>query len=99
MTKLPDGSGFFTASFPLPEDHWLYVGQNTGWDTVRDTSADTPYPILTHQLADKVVEAVRYALRGATMNGRDMNLDPDAVVLNTVYALCGPFTGRKPPTR
>lgn len=94
MIELPDGSGFFTASLPLPKEHWLYEPRTEGWDTVRDTFVDTPYPILTHQLAGKVVEAVRYAIRGATNNGKAQDFDPDALVQNAVYALCGPFPGR-----
>jgi hypothetical protein len=37
-----------------------------------------------------VIAAVRYALRGATMNGKELDFDPDALVLNAAYALCGP---------
>lgn len=94
MTKpviLPDGSGFAVASLPLPFDHWLYAPKCETWDSERDTSADTPHPILTHEQEDAVVAAVRYAVRGATMCGKEMDFDPDALVLNAVYALCGPF--------
>lgn len=89
-TKLPDGSGFAVASLPLPHDHWLYEGRSAEWDSERDTSADTPHPILTHAHRDAVVAAVRYAVRGATMCGKEADFDPDALVLNAVYALCGP---------
>ncbi|WP_254213464.1 hypothetical protein [Burkholderia multivorans] len=91
-TKLPDGSGFAVASLPLPQDHWLYASRCAEWDSERDTSADTPHPILTHAQRDAVVAAVRYAIRGATMCGQEMDFDPDALVLNAVYALCGPFS-------
>ncbi|WP_261496693.1 helix-turn-helix domain-containing protein [Burkholderia multivorans] len=91
-TKLPDGSGFAVASLPLPQDHWLYASRCAEWDSERDTSADTPHPILTHAQRDAVVAAVRYAIRSATMCGQDMDFDPDALVLNAVYALCGPFS-------
>ena len=89
--RLPDGSGFMVASLPLPSDHWLYAPSCAGWDEVRDTSADTPHPILTHAQRDAVAAAVRYAVRGATMCGKERDFDPDALVLNAVYALCGPF--------
>ena len=89
-TKLPDGSGFAVASLPLPHDHWLYEGRSAEWDSNRDTSADTPHPILTHAHQNAVVAAVRYAIRGATMCGKEPDFDPDALVLNAVYALCGP---------
>lgn len=91
MNVLPDGSAFFTASMPLPKDHWLHAPRCEGWDNVRDTSIDTPQPILTHKQRSAVIEAVRYALRAATRQGTDMDFDPDSVVQNAVYALCGPY--------
>lgn len=93
MNKLPDGSAFFVGSLPLPKDHWLYAPRCQEWDEVRDTSADVPQPILTHAQRDAVVAAVRYAIRGATMCGQEADFDPDALVQNAVYALCGPFGG------
>ncbi len=78
--ELPDGSAYVLISLPPPEDHWL------------DESADCPRPILTRELESQVREAIRYAVRGATMQGRDMDFDPDALVLNAVYALCGPVS-------
>src|SRR4051812_28661680 len=91
---LPDGSAFFTASLPLPKDHWLYAPRCAEWDSERDTTADTPRPILTHEQREAVIAAVRYAIRGATSCGKDADFDPDALVLNAVYALCGPFASR-----
>jgi hypothetical protein len=93
MDKLPDGSGFFTASLPLPKEHWLYAPRCSEWDEKRDTTADTPHPILTHAQRESVVAAVRYAIRGATMCGQDPDFDPDALVQNAVVALCGPYGG------
>ncbi|WP_141755419.1 hypothetical protein [Burkholderia plantarii] len=87
--KLPDGSGFMVASLPLPADHWLYAPRGE-WNDERDTYAETPHPILTHAQRDQVVAAVRYAVRGATMCGKESDFDPDALVQNAVYALCGP---------
>jgi len=89
---LPDGSAFFVVSLPLPKDHWLYAPRAKGWDKERDTFPDTPHPILTHEQREAVVSAVRYAIRGATMCGQEPDFDPDALVQNAVYALCGPFT-------
>jgi hypothetical protein len=43
-------------------------------------------------MRESVVAAVRYAVRGATMRGKEMDFDPDALVQNAVYALCGPYT-------
>lgn len=86
---LPDGSAFTTLSFPLPENHWLYAPRDE-WDNERDEFAECPYPILTHALRSQIVAAARYAIRGATMCGKVADFDPDALVLNFVYALCGP---------
>jgi len=94
MTVLPDGSAFCTASFPLPKDHWLYAPQCEEWDSERDERADCPVPILDNSQRNAVIAAVRYAVRGATMNGKDPDFDPDALVLNAAYALCGPANGR-----
>ena len=87
---LPDGSAFGVMSFPLPDGHWLYAPNE-----YRDGEyepIDLPKPILTHELRDAVVAAVRYAVRGATMRGQETDFDPDALVQNAVYALCGPYT-------
>ena len=93
VTVLPDGSAFAVGSFPLPKDHWLYAPQCAEWDSERDPSADTPRPILDNSQRRAVIAAVRYAIRGATFNGTDLDFDPDALVLNAAYALCGPAGG------
>jgi hypothetical protein len=99
VTLLPDGSAFGVMSFPLPDDHWIYAPNE-----YRDGEyepIDLPKPILTHALRNKVVAAVRYAVRSATMRGQEQYFDPDALVQNAVYALCGPYTTpqqRKPLT-
>lgn len=89
-TVLPDGSAFFVGSLPLPNDHWLYAPSCEQWDAERETSADTPIPIIGNDQREAVIAAVRYAIRGATMNGKEADFDPDALVLNAAYALCGP---------
>lgn len=86
---LPDGSGFFTGSLPLPKNHWLYAPGAEGWDNLRECSPDLPHPVLEIVHRQAVQDAVRYAIRAATLNGSDMNFDPDALVQNTVIALCG----------
>lgn len=90
MNQLPDGSGFFVGSLPLPKDHWLYAPQAEGWDNARDCSPDTPQPILDESQREAVKAALRWAVRGATMRGTEPDFDPDALVLNAAYALCGP---------
>lgn len=88
--ELPDGSGVMIGSHPLPKDHWLFAPRCTEWDADRDEIADCPRPILTRALAGQVSAAMRYAVRAATMCGKEKDFDPDALVQNAVYALCGP---------
>jgi hypothetical protein len=77
-------------SLPLPTDHWLYAERTYGKPDQVEPD-ELPEPILTHAQRAAVVAAVRYAVRGATMCGKDADFDPDALVQNAVYALCGPF--------
>lgn len=85
---LPDGSGFATASFPLPTDHWLY----------EDKFNEPPMPWRTgngemrDEMAEKVRAAARYAIRASTMNGKDNDFDPDAMVQNFVVGMLGYWT-------
>ena len=88
-TILPDGSAFAADSFPLPKDHWLYAPRE--YDVNAENPKELPSPILTHALRAEVVSAIRYAIRGATMCGKETDFDPDALVQNAVYALCGPY--------
>lgn len=88
-TILPDGSAFFTASLPLPKDHWIYKPTEYVGNAL--APSDKPAPILTHALRDQVVSAARYAIRASTMNGAEKDFDPDAMVLNMIAALCGEF--------
>lgn len=86
---LPDGSAFTVVSFPLPPDHWLYAPCDE-WDEARDEYAECPEPILTISHRATVTAAARYAIRVSTMRGQETDFDPDALVLNICYALCGP---------
>ena len=91
-TVLPDGSAFAVMSFPLPADHWLYAKRQYA-DEKAVEPTDLPKPILNHEEhGEAVVAAVRYAVRGATNCGAEPDFDPDALVQNAVYALCGPFS-------
>ena len=88
-TKLPDESAFSVATLPLPPTHWLYTPRGD-WDSVRNEFAECPFPILRPEQREAVIAAARYAIRGATMCGAEKDFDPDALVLNIAYALCGP---------
>jgi hypothetical protein len=86
--RLPDGSGFATMSLPLPKDHWIYA----------DRVDDPPAPMRIGRGADRdklaaqIREAARYAVRGATMNGREMDFDPEALVQNMIVGMLGYWT-------
>lgn len=97
VAALPDGSGFGIMSFPLPKDHWLYADREYEEGAVEPK--ELPKSILTHAVRDTVVAAVRYAIRGATMCGKEMDFDPDALVQNAVYALCGPYYSKDQLTK
>tara|TARA_B100000929_G_scaffold290199_1_gene283017 strand:- start:845 stop:1180 length:336 start_codon:yes stop_codon:yes gene_type:complete len=88
-TELPDGSGFFTGSFPLPKDHWIYAeGSNVPPMLLRCGTADPRRA----ELEQAIREGVRYALKASTMNGQDDDYDPDAVVQNAIVGIIGYFT-------
>ena len=91
---LPDGSGFGTMSFPLPKDHWIYKEREYEDGAIEPN--DLPAPILTHSFRRQVIAAIRYAVRGATNCGKEDDFDPDALVQNAVYALCGPYVKAAP---
>jgi len=84
VTKLPDGSAFAVASLPLPATHWIY--EDTG---------EPPAPWGTLAVCEQVEvrtavqAALRYAIKGATMNGRETDFDPDALVQNMMVGLFG----------
>ena len=86
--RLPDGSGFATGSFPLPKDHWLYVDE--------PNNPPMPWKIGTgpdrDELARKIRNATMYAVRASTMNGKDMDFDPDAMVQNMIVGMLGYWT-------
>lgn len=86
---LPDGSAFGVVSFPLSQDHWLYADRV--YEDGADQPKELPAPILNHGSRETVVAAARYAVRGATNCGKEPGFDPDALVQNLVYALCGPY--------
>lgn len=92
-TILPDGSAFFTMSFPLPETHWIYQ---------RDKDGFTPPPPMPfrmgsddprrQQFNEMVRAAARYAIKASTRNGLEQDFDPDAMVQNFVVGMLGYHT-------
>jgi hypothetical protein len=88
LMQLPDGSACFTASFPLPKDHWLYA--------VGLGEPPAPWRVgegaLRSEWAAKITAAARYAIRGATMSGQESDFDPDAMVQNMIVGMLGYWT-------
>lgn len=89
ITELPDGSAFAVVSMPLPSDHWLYAPHNN--------EPPMPYRMGTENperevWARMLREAGRYAVRTATMNGRESDFDPDALVQNLIVGFLGYWT-------
>ena len=88
VTRLPDGSAFFVGSLPLPRRHWIYAkGHN-----------EPPMPMRVgfgpkrNELMEQVRAAAKYAIRASTMNGKEMDFDPDAMVHNMIIGLLGYWT-------
>lgn len=84
---LPDGSACFTASWPLPQRHWLY--EELG-EPPSELWAGPSAPKTPGELVVMVREAARYAVKSATANGTIRDFDPDAMVQAFSLSLLGP---------
>jgi hypothetical protein len=81
----PDGSGAFVASMPLPKDHWLYAeGHEESPARMRIGNGAE-----RKMMAERIRDAARYAIRASTMNGKEIDFDPDAMVQNMVVGMLG----------
>lgn len=95
VAKLPDGSSFAVMSMPLPENHWIYgdpTVENEGFEPApmpMRMGTDNPQ---RKAIADKIRQAGRYAVRCATMKGKENDFDPDALVQQLVVGYLGYFT-------
>jgi hypothetical protein len=89
FVRLPDGSGVAFGSFPLPKDHWLYDEKYEPPPMPFRIGTDDPR---RRELVRVIVAAGRYAVRGATMKGKEMDFEPDALVQNLVVGMLGYFT-------
>jgi hypothetical protein len=87
--KLPDGSAFACLTLPLPEAHWIYQKDKEGF------SPPPPMPLRMaigperDAFAEQVRGAAKWAIQGATMQGAEMDFDPDAMVQNFIVGLLG----------
>ncbi len=90
MNLLPDGHGFAVASFPLPKDHWIYEEKE------KYDAPPMPFRMGSGEQrnlwAEKIRAAGKYAIRASTMNGKDMDFDPDAMLQNLIVGLLGYWT-------
>ena len=82
---------------PLPYHHWIYgdpaaiVEEGDGWSLEcppMPMRAGTDDPRRT-ELAEMLTLAGRYAVRAATLNGKDMDFDPDALLQNLIIGMLG----------
>lgn len=86
-----EAPGMFTGPSPFPRTHWS-VADPTGLNVPpMGLRLGTEDPS-RERIADLIRAAVRYGFRAATMNGREPNLDPDALVQNIVVGLLGYWT-------
>ena len=88
---LPDGSGFALMDLPLPKDHWF----------TKEPDAFNIPPMPFRMGKDNprrkrwegmLREAGRYAVRSATMNGKESDFDPDALIQNLIVGFLGYHT-------
>lgn len=70
-----------TASFPLPNDHWIYK------EPVEPTQLSDVDSELAHDLRLKIREALKYSIQVCTSRGKDMDFDPDAMWMTLENAL------------
>ena len=89
--RLPDGSGYAVMSMPLPSDHWSLVQTEQYEPPPMPFRKGTDDPQYEEWVA-AIRAAGQYAYRAATMQGRDPDLDPDALVQNFVTGLIGYHT-------
>jgi hypothetical protein len=87
--RLPDGSGFFTMSMPLPENHWLLKDHENEPPASLLSCLNHHCPPDAHCVRDAIRAAGRYAVRCATRNGKEMDFDPDCVVQQLVNGMLG----------
>lgn len=90
--RLPDGSGFGVVSFPLPKTHWIFAETHGEYEAPPMALRMGVGHPQRQWMEERIRDAGRYAVRAATMNGREMDFDPDALVQNLVIGLLGYFS-------
>jgi hypothetical protein len=93
---------------PYPKDHWIYQKHHVPPMDLRMGEGDLLHltilsdipniaprgmmVINKKQAAGLINAAGRYAIRASTMNGREIDFDPDAMLQNLVVAFLGYWT-------
>jgi len=88
MEVLPDGSGFATMSMPLPKDHWQLINPNEPNIPPMPFRMGMNYP-LRKKYEEALQVAGMYAVRCATMNGKIIDFDPDALLQALIVGFLG----------
>jgi hypothetical protein len=89
--SLPDGSGYATMSMPLPRDHWLTANPDVFEVPPMPFRIGTDRPQRATWITG-IRAAAKYAIRASTMNGKENDFDPDAMVQNMIVGMIGYFT-------
>ena len=102
--SLPDGSGFAMMSRPLHKDHWAIIDPDgcnvppiplrlgaSGYIRIEITDGRIE-TFSRIEFAEIIRTAGRYAYRCTTMNGKEPDLDPDALLQNLIVGLLGYWT-------
>lgn len=100
LPALPDGSGAAVMSIPLSKEHWIYepegapfVAPPMPFRMGRGESVTINGVTMSrHEVSHKIASAARYAVKAATMNGTEMDFDPDALIQNLMVGLFGYYT-------
>lgn len=73
--------------FKMGAEEIAYMGSSRN-----GRSAMIPATMTKQEFAEKIREAGKYAVRSSTMNGKEMDFDPDALLQNLVVAFLGYWT-------
>lgn len=90
ITRLSDGSGFFTLELPLPDDHWLFQAQET-LEPPMPMRCGTDNP-KRKNLENALREAGKYALLASITSPNEVGFDPDAFLQNLIVGMLGYHT-------
>lgn len=86
-------SGYAVLSLELPKDHWLYEQDENGFAPPGELPMLVGGKTMVREYMDQIIrKAARYGIKAATMDGREDDFDPDAMVRNIQNGCFGYFT-------